>query len=490
MVPQSISRARDQITEIVDSAKDKKKLIKYMSLSHRKLIIKIFSDQESGETIKKEKIEELKNRISAIKDNKIKFLEKILYKIKNIFYNIFYKGVTKDALKVFATGSNHKGNSNKETKVLESDQGSSEKEVIIASDDETEITIPDPEENIEEETEITIPDPEENIEEETEITIPDPEENIERETVITIRSPENSRSNQGPESNLVPNSADTPRRELTIFDDEGFENSLKVICETMKRQTPPRPPQSRPRIHDDGYSKEMNFSNTYQDKIQLLEKENSSLYKKYLEKWIKNDQAWLNSAQLAKLEDVLPSDQRNEVYIASYPISLSRNRSDELPSNTIQKIKNGKYTEVLVPINIDNSHWILGRFNTEDHTVTLYDSMAGNHEHVRSKIEQLAVEIFDYSSTNVTIEEGITSELQNDAYQCGVWVYHIAKCIINQKPILQDIENVNKENIKTYMENERKMFFHSLIDVCYEEHCQVKNENATLGGRIVVIEEY
>lgn len=94
----------------------------------------------------------------------------------------------------------------------------------------------------------------------------------------------------------------------------------------------------------------------------------------------------------------------------------------------------------LMPINLNNSHWVLAVLRPNEKTIGLYDSMGGRNEEACTVLRNFANEVtgHDWSFVTVSASDGIqviTLPRQHNGCDCGVFVCKAAEAISLGAPL-------------------------------------------------------
>jgi Ulp1 family protease len=108
------------------------------------------------------------------------------------------------------------------------------------------------------------------------------------------------------------------------------------------------------------------------------------------------------------------------------------------------------FDQLILPINIDNNHWILIQVNMTNNKIICFDSFHNQHNDICVKIAEWLQAQHNALELNQLREWTISAPPQNIAmqtngYDCGVYVaIHMYQCVINRYWPVHDCEKYRK----------------------------------------------
>lgn len=147
---------------------------------------------------------------------------------------------------------------------------------------------------------------------------------------------------------------------------------------------------------------------------------------------------WLTDLHIDLFLSALASDTNNKNCVVLPCNWFSKISHDYIPNQTYHEW-NKKY--VLIPINVQNSHWILIVLSLKDRCIVYLDPQGGFYDEIMAKmLHFLRIQLFFHTGKKMDFEEWIVKEAalsesfpkQNDCESCGVYVCLYATLILKR----------------------------------------------------------
>ncbi len=146
---------------------------------------------------------------------------------------------------------------------------------------------------------------------------------------------------------------------------------------------------------------------------------------------------WLNDTVIDYYFKLLLKDQPNYFSFSSYFYTSLRQKGVSAAQNWYSKIKIFDLKKIFIPI-LENSHWILVVVDIEVSSIVLYDSFSRNYDHILDKIHLYLLHMYKFYyncelAWKFQIIHARSLPLQNNSFDCGMYVCKFAEFIISQR---------------------------------------------------------
>ena len=150
----------------------------------------------------------------------------------------------------------------------------------------------------------------------------------------------------------------------------------------------------------------------------------------YLERW--DGQTWLNDEVVDHMVEIINKRFSEVKGVSSYFFDhITRMGSSAMNSSWSRKIDFLRYTNIFIPINIENKHWVLAVVTPCNKTATIYDPLKVKY----ASVELVLVKYFSNRYGGIwTTAYNVSIPSQENAYDCGVFMVAFMWNIAEDKP--------------------------------------------------------